>query len=213
MFNIRRFAGAMVLCANVCLAQQAMQSKPLADVAREQQPARSQEKKAPPNHVVKGIGTASADTNSKLFSEPAGNPLRIAPIHRSVFDKAKTNDPNFIIVPAGSEIRVDLVEAKVIGPVRVGFSTPIPALSIAAVKMDQNYYAPVSYNLNSGASNPPVTYGERAELTSVVVRGVSYPVQARPVSLSGGAIFGILPSSNSSHDAVFVLTAPLAIQR
>jgi hypothetical protein len=213
MRNIRGLAGAAVLCANVCFAQQAAPSKPLGDVARDQQQARKLEKKAPAGHVYKEIGTASAGNNLKTSSEPTVDPLRIAPVYRSVFDQAKTNQPDFVIVPAGAEIRVDIVEAKVIVPVRVGFSTPIPALSIAAVKVNQNYYAPVSYNFNSGAGYPPVTYGESAELTSVVVRGVSYPVQARPVSLSGGAAFGTLPTSNSSRDAVFVLTAPLAIQR
>ncbi|HEX4489277.1 MAG TPA: hypothetical protein VH088_23590 [Terriglobales bacterium] len=210
MTNIRMLAGAVALFTTVSAAQQVPQNKPLGDVAREQQQTRKQEKKASADRVYKEIGTAAPD---KTSSEPAGDPFRIAPIHRSIFDQAKTNQPDFIIVPAGAEIRVDIVEAKVIGPVRVGFSTPIPALSIAAVKMIQNYYSPVSYNLNSGKGNPPVAYGESAELTSVVVRGVSYPVQARPVSLSGGATFGTLPSSNSSRDAVFVLTAPLAIQR
>jgi len=42
-------------------------------------------------------------------------------------------------VPAGTEIRVDLTESKITGPVRLGFATPIPARTKVAVDTDRTY--------------------------------------------------------------------------
>ncbi len=115
-------------------------------------------------------------------------------------------------MPAGTEIRVDLVEGKVVVPVRVGFATPIPALSIASVKVNQAYYTPVFSVVSNSPGNAPVAFGENAELTAVTVRGVTYPVQANTVPLTAlGA--GRTRSLMSDRDTVFVLSAPLAIER
>lgn len=73
----------------------------------------------------------------------------------------------------GTEIRVDIVDGKGIVPARVGFATPIPALSRAAVTVNRKYYA--AYNVSYDASgNYPDTFTENAELTSVTVGAVAY---------------------------------------
>jgi hypothetical protein len=210
----RWICGCVVLLAigSTVQSQQDTSSKPLGDVAREQQ-ARKQQKQ---NYSVKfysAFGTPSEKNNLQtnfLTAKPQSTETA-EPVRRSVFDQSKSTLPDFIIVPAGTEIRVDIIDGKVIVPVRVGFATPVPALSQAAVKVNQIYYTPVSYNVGPGPSLP-VSYGESAELTAVTVGGVTYPVQARPVSLTGAAL-GTMTSLSSSRDAVFVLTAPLAIER
>ena len=128
----------------------------------------------------------------------------------SFFDRAKINKPDFLILPAGTEIRVDIVDGKVIVPVRVGFATPIPALSRAEVTVNRKYYAPynVSYDVSGTYAG---MYTENAELASVTVDSVAYPVKATVVPLNGVAA---QPASiPSTRDVTFVLTAPLAIRR
>jgi hypothetical protein len=206
-----RLSVLLLAMVSVTQAQQVASTQPLGDFAREQRQAKTQEKKPAADKVYSEVGTAPAEVaadgkeKERILAQPA---------HRSVFDQARSTKPDFIIIPAGTEIRVDIVESKVIAPVRVGFATPIPPLSIAAVKVNQNFFAPISYNVSSTtSSNASVIYGESAELTSVTVRGVSYPLQANRIALNGGATFATAQSVSSSRDAVFVLTAPLAIER
>jgi hypothetical protein len=209
-------AKAFLLFATLSIvqAQQAPSTKPLGDVAREEQQAKKQDKKTTAPRVYKDVGTALADETAPPESETATKPKAAVPAHRSVFDQAKSSKPDYIVIPAGTEIRVDIVEAKVIAPVRVAFATPIPPMSVAGVKVNHHYFAPVSYNLSQGdVTNANGIYSETGELTSVTVRGVTYPVQAKPVPLNGGATYGTSASIVSSRDAVFVLTAPLQIER
>jgi hypothetical protein len=223
------------LLAAAAQPQQDQQAKPLGDVAREQQQSRQHQKKATASRVYGDIEarpapaappgeTAEVSKGERVAKEKsaeqtvkqqsAGKDLQLKPARRSIFNQAKSNKPDFIIVPAGAEIRVDIVEGKVLVPVRVGFATPIPALSIAAVKVNPVYYSPVFYNLVSGsASNVPVAYGEAAELTAVTVRGVTYPVEANAIPLNSGGAMGSARSLMSSRDATFVLRAPLPIGR
>jgi hypothetical protein len=221
---------AIVLGISAAQSQQPPPSKPLGDVAREQRQARQQQGKASAGRVYTDIGAASMQSESPekpvaAKDKPVVRTSKVSPVppesqrtppRTSVFDQAKRNRPEFIVVPAGTEIRVDIVEGKVVAPVRVGFATPIPALSIAAVKVNPVYYTPVFYHVVPGsASNIPVAYGETAELTAVTVRAVTYPVQANAIPLNNGSAMGsgIGRSMMSTRDAVFVLSAPLPIER
>jgi hypothetical protein len=207
------------------------QPRSLGDVAREAQESRKLENKTKAARIYTEIGDGSSQSEPvdlKPSAEPAaGTPVAEAknkpatmpsageptkPV--SVFDRAKRKQAEFIIVPAGTEIRVDIIEGKVVVPVRVGFATPIPALSPAAVKLNQNFYTPVFYNVVAGSpANAAVPYGESAELTSITVRGVNYPVRATAVPLNRAATLGTSASIQSNRDATFVLTAPLPIER
>jgi hypothetical protein len=226
---------ALLLLASAAQPQQDQQAKPLGDVAREQQQSRKHQKKATASRVYGDIEATPATSEppgetakvsegervakeksaaQTVMPQSAGKELQIKAARRSVFDQAKTNKPDFIIVPAGTEIRVDIVEGKVVVPVRVGFATPIPALSIAAVKVNPVYYNPVFYNVVAGtASNFPVAYGETAELTAVTVHGITYPVRANAIPLNSGGVMGSARSLMSSRDAVFVLSAAIPIER
>jgi hypothetical protein len=80
-----------------------------------------------------------------------------------------------------TEIRVDLAEGKVAVPVRVGFATPIPALSKVSVKIDW-VYAPAVYDANGNVLNNTNTrYAEYGVLTGVTVNGVTYKVESDSV--------------------------------
>ncbi len=163
----------------------------------------------PASNPATSATTAPIEQNAQ--PKVTAKPLPPTPRH-SAFDQAKSKKSDLIIVPAGTEIRVDLVEGKVVVPVRVGFATPIPALSIASVKVNQAYYTPVFSVVSNSPGNAPVAFGENAELTAVTVRGVTYPVQANTVPLTAlGA--GRTRSLMSDRDTVFVLSAPLAIER
>lgn len=135
---------------------------------------------------------------------------------RSVLDRPLGEKPDPIIVPAGTEIRVDLVDSKVLVPVRVGFATPIPALSKVAVKINRVY--PPAY-VESGSTpqlSVPARYAEYGEITAVTIDGKTYPVQTDSVPLaSPGSSAVTLDNSigSSVHDVKFVLSAPLAIAR
>src|SRR4051812_15482204 len=60
----------------------------------------------------------SADTKAKATDmQKSGQPT-----YHSVMDRSKSDDqPEPLVVPAGTEIRVDMVSNKVVVPVRVGF--------------------------------------------------------------------------------------------
>ena len=226
-----RFIGVVLLLVSVAPAQQDQSTKPLGDVAREQQQARKQQGKASASRIYGDIDVVAESAKSGETPKPshgsegkdAGQiptPVllektpKIKLVRRSVLDQAKNKQPDFITVPAGTEIRVDIVEGKVVVPVRVGFATPIPALSNAAVRVNPVYYAPVFYSVVSGTTgNTPVAYGETADLTAVTVRGVTYPVQANAVPLDAGSAIGGARSLMSPRDTVFVLSAPLIVER
>ena len=78
--------------------------------------------------------------------------------------------------------------------------------------MNRKYYAPysVSYDVSGTYAG---MYTENAELASVTVGSVVYPVKATVVPLIGVAAQPTMASIPSTRDVTFVLTAPLAIRR
>lgn len=134
---------------------------------------------------------------------------------RSVLDRPMGERPDPFIVPAGTEIRVDIVEGKVVVPVRVGFATPIPALSKAAVKINR-VYPPTYAESGAAQASVPVRYAEYGELTSVTIDGRTYAVQSDSVALGTPGSSVVTPGNSlgsSPHDVKFVLSVPLAIER
>jgi len=220
---------AALLVVSPTNSQQNEDARPLGDVAREQQLKRKQKAKtggtvhidiaADPNKAEPNQEKANTEPSSGSSAPSKRSPEAVKPqesippsnrAYHSVFDRAKINKPDFLILPAGTEIRVDIVDGKVIVPVRVGFATPIPALSRAEVTVNRKYYAPynVSYDVSGTYAG---MYTENAELASVTVDSVAYPVKATVVPLNGVAA---QPASiPSTRDVTFVLTAPLAIRR
>jgi hypothetical protein len=206
--------GLLLMLAPTVQSQQDAQAKPLGDVAREQKQVRKQQNSNGKVYGAVGTPSEKSDPQSNSLASKSQPTETVKLARRSVFDQAKSKTPDFIIVPAGTEIRVDIVDGKVIVPVRVGFSTPIPALSVASVKVHRLSYTPVLYSVAPGSlDNASLTYAETADLTAVTVDGATYPVEARTVALNGGATVGSAMSMSSSRDAAFVLTAPLAIKR
>jgi hypothetical protein len=107
-----------------------------------------------------------------------------------------------IVVPAATEIWVDVPERKVVVPVRIGFSTPIPALSKVVVQISRTY-------VNNGYEDrgmPYVDYVDYATVTSVVIGGTSYSVQTDTVPLFRG-------EGAANADVTFRLASPLSIPR
>ena len=110
---------------------------------------------------------------------------------RSVYDRPDDSAADVVVVPAGTEIHVNILDGNVALPVRMGFATPIPALSKVTVKLFgvRDYE---SYWEFSGLS-------DYASLTSVTIDNVTYPVQTDTVPYYAG-------------EEVFTLTAPLTIR-
>lgn len=149
-------------------------------------------------------------------AKPADKAQKPASSPRSVLDRPLSAKPDPIIVPAGTEIRVDLVDGKVVVPVRVGFTTAIPALSKAAVKIER-VYAP-GYVETSGTqvNNQSARYAEYGELKSVTIDGKTYKVESNSVALGTPGSSAVTPDNSlgsSPHDVKFVLSAPLSIER
>ena len=119
---------------------------------------------------------------------------------RSVLDRDQEPAPDAIMVPAGTEIRVDVAEGKVVLPVRVGFSTPIPALSKVALHVSRVYTSVL--NASNGAPN--VDYLDYARATAVTVGDTTYKVTANSVPLLNGA---------ANKEVTFVLSAPILVLR
>ena len=117
---------------------------------------------------------------------------------RPILDREPDATPDVIVVPAGTEIRVDVREQKVALPVRVGFSTPIPALSNVAVQMSRSY-VPAGYGSNGV---PSFNYVDYATATTLIIEGKAYEIQADTVPLFTGA---------TSGEVTFVLSAPVSI--
>jgi hypothetical protein len=111
---------------------------------------------------------------------------------RSVYDRPEDSAADVVVVPAGTEIHVNILDGNVALPVRLGFATPIPALSKVTVKLFgvRDYE---SYWEFSGLS-------DYASLTSVTIDNATYPVQTDTVPYYAG-------------EEVFTLIAPLTIKR
>lgn len=194
MKNLLRSLAAIAFALSVTVAvaqSQPAKDKPAADAAKQQNAASEKPAAAP-------------DKNQK----PANS-------QRSVLDRPLGEKPAPIIVPAGTEIRVDLVDGKVVVPVRVGFSTAIPALSKVAVKIDR-VYAPGYVDPSGAQVSAPSRYAEYGELKSITIDGKTYAVESDSVALATPGSSAVTPDNSmgsSAHDVKFVLSSPLAIER
>ena len=159
---------------------------------------------APP--ATPPVNSARHETPERLRSEKAeSSPAR------SLLDRPRDDDDddNFLVVPAGTEITVEIAaniqfpalsyEGKVSVPGRSGFATAIPALSRAGVQVFARHY---SYQDNPGAA---YAYFEAVELTDLTLDGSTYAVQS-----ARAAKFG---TNTSPSETKFTLLAPLKIRR
>jgi hypothetical protein len=150
---------------------------------------------------------AKNDSPAKAKSPDAAKP-------RSVMDRPLGEKPEPLVVPAGTEVRVDLVDGKVVVPVRVGFATAIPALSKAVVKIDR-VYGPTAYDANGNLLGN-TRYAEYGVLTAVTINGATYQVETNSVPLAtpgSSAVSADNSMGDSVHEVKFVLSAPLSIAR
>jgi len=211
------------LVTSVSFAQTVSPDKSLGDFAREQK-AQKALQKSNGGKVLNLVGTSDASaagsdagpSSNKQGADEAKSQLESAQKSKTsdVFDNSLSDKTEPWIVPAGTQIRVDLVDGKVIVPVRVGFATPIPALSKVAVQVDRTYYPTGLVNISDRVGY--VGYADYATLTAVTVGGVTYPVasSAIPVATPGsGAVTLDNTMGSSPRDATFVLSEPVAIER
>jgi hypothetical protein len=224
------FVAVLFSCSSLALAQTPSQDKPLGDLAREQKAQKNQQTKgAKKLSVVEASNNSSAPASAVETTSSTQKPVAVEPVRSQaassqadtvkskqsdVFDHALNSKTEPLVVPAGTEIRVDLVEGKVIVPVRVGFATPIPALSKVAVQVNRTYY-PTGF-INTSDRVGYVGYADYATLTAVTVGGRTYPVEsaAIPVATPGSSAVTVDNTLGCSpHDAKFVLSAPVAIER
>jgi len=221
---------AVLLLASFTYAQVDSENKPLGDVAREQKELRKEQQKKEesqePGTNDNSASGATADlegptaASTTQESKPATNAdstdsakaeqyagerhvenqsERVA----SILDRSKDSDPDEILVPAGTELKVDLDAGKTIVPVRVGFATPIPALSHVAIQMSQPAVS-VPYFINGTLTPAYVDSTEYATITAVTVGGKSYEVQTNTLPLSQGG---------THSELTFVLDEPVSIER
>lgn len=108
-----------------------------------------------------------------------------------------------IIVPAGTELRVDVDQHKMVLPVRVGFDTAIPALSEVTVQTNRTYIdVPTSYQSASVTSY--ADYVDNATVVAVTVSGKTYDLQTNQVALAKGG---------TNNEVSFILSKPVTISR
>ena len=136
------------------------QDKSLGDVARKQPAVHAQQKKATSVHTDIAHSSSAAESSDRRLGEK----------------------PDPYVVPAGTEIRVDLTESKITGPVRLGFATPIPALTKVAVDTDRAY---LQNNYRTYPRDGP-DYIEYATVTAITIDGKTYEVRTNRVQVSGG---------------------------
>lgn len=196
------------------------ESDKLALAAAAQPDSKSQEPPADDKPVAQsGADRDASDAGAaEKPSEPAPEPK--PPVKqpsqanhnaRPVADRVKEKTPDFLIVPAGTEIKVDISEenpdrepehvlqGKVVAPVRIGFATAIPALSVATVQLSLRYYdAGYGPGSQPGATNV-------AQLTAVTVDGNTYEVESNEISVG--------PTPALTQEVSFTLLRALAIKR
>lgn len=194
----------IIVLAVMAQSQDSSPQQPLGDTAREQQQLRSKDKTAPTDKVYtnEDIGADSSESDSGKPNggkTPQAMPINAAPrsgafLHqRSVFDADPKKDSadDFIVIPAGTEIRVNLLERTVEAPVRVGFSTPVPASTKVVLHIYGNHRV-----------SPDDTFGlgDYASITSLTIGDDNYPVRTNRIPCRMG-------------QGVFRLSAPLRIKR
>lgn len=224
MFKLSATFGLLVgLVTSVSFAQTVSIDKSLGDLAREHKAQKAQQK-SNSGKVLNLVGTSdeSAAGSNAATSANKQDTAEVKAQSKSaqksktsdVFDNALSDKTEPWIVPAGTQIRVDLVDGKVIVPVRVGFATPIPALSKVAVQVNRTYYPTGLVSINDRLGY--VGYADYATLTAVTVGGVTYPVESStiPVAAPGsGAVTLDNTMGSSPHDATFVLSQSVEIER
>jgi hypothetical protein len=220
-------AAATTLLFVVSVCAQDSQNKPLGDVAREQREIRKQQQKNSESsrtftndELVTGLTASDADSASTPSASPSdardsqpkeekdtaksqpaigGEKAVHLPV-RSALDRPKDTTPDVIIVPAGTELKVDIYKHKTVVPVRVGFATPIPALSQVTVQVSRTYIN-TAYSYNG---MPYVDNVEYATVTAVTVAGTTYEVQTDTVPLMKGG---------TNSEVTFILGGPVNVLR
>jgi hypothetical protein len=218
---------ALLMPCQVAFGLQESQATPLGDVARELRQKSAQQKKsakrvhmvgsadagaAPPNSAK----PQAAETSATAESSTTQSEVEVVPEPTPV----RTPEPDVIIVPAGTEIRVEtlavlptvtrwgtvLYEGKVVLPVRLGFTTAIPALSKVKIAVNGAYsgagyivygnslFSPIGYADSSG-------YVSEAELDSITIDGTEYKVRTKAAPFS------------AISEQRFVLAEPLTLER
>lgn len=212
-----------ILTASLFLNAQADSSeKPLGDVAREQREKKKLQDSAHASRVFSDDDVAPAASEppavadkqaphpdsadkSPASSEPSAkdDKANTAPnTPKSVFDRPRDTTPDVMVVPKGTQIRVDYGKRTVIVPVRVGFSTAIPALSPVKVRVARVYVHAYS-NPDPNVTSTTLDYVDQITLVSVTVGGKSYPVQCD--------VLPLLPGASTNSEMVFTLEEPLSI--
>ena len=131
---------------------------------------------------------AAVETNAKAVK-----------LKGSVLDSRKESTADGIVIPAGTQIRVDGIKHTVVVPVRVGFATPIPALS--GVKLETSRS---NFNTTNATDGVPLqSYTDYTILTSVTVNGATYPLKTDVLPLLTGA---------TNTELVFTLREPVTIR-
>lgn len=203
----------LILLAGMAHPQNFQPEESLGDVAKEQREQHPKETKPAPKKVYRNRDvvteqdspapesqqtTSQEITAQKTGSAQAQNsPIQKAssrPATTSIFDR-KDDDPaaDFILVPAGTQIEVNMMDSNVAMPVRIRFATPIPALSKVALKV---FVVDEGYNYYDYAPE----LGNFATLSSVTIGDVTYPVQSDTVPYATG-------------EQIFTLSEPLRIKR
>jgi len=224
IFVLARSASPVLLLVSFSCAQLLSQTQSLGDVAREQKEIRNHREKdgettkAKPkpltNEDLASDSTSTsgdqsvADENPPAKSQPAetGNERSVISHANtgSVLDRPKDSKPDEIVVPAGTELKVDIGQHKIVIPVRVGFATPIPALSRVTVDVTRSYVGISAFSSTPYPTLADVDYVEYATVTAITVAGNTYEVQTNSVPLLKGA---------TNNEVTFVLGAPLKILR
>jgi len=223
---------AVLLLVSFTNGQSDSQKRPLGDVAREQQEVRKQDqKKRESGRVITNDDVASRSTNGvespaapaapsaaqgpqpaagkdaategqSEGAENSGKQSEHSPVG-SILDRPQDSTPDVIVVPAGTELKVDIDAGKTVVPVRVGFATPIPALSQVAVQVIRTAVN-VPYLIDGTLAMSYVDFREYATVTAVTVGGKTYHVQTDTLPLSQGG---------THSELRFVLAGPVSIVR
>jgi len=209
--------------ASAALAQQAPESAPTADTVKQQQQTTETKKVAPKKKIYHNSDLASPDTKPEAKNDTAAKPVtggaatvnaahsstpvapaasgsqktnrpKAATIRPSIFDSRKDSAPDVIVIPAGTKIQVDIIDGKVTVPVRVGWDTPIPALTNVKVEISVPYYP--AY----GRYDDNLYSAEVAQLTAVTLDGTSYELQTDQIPVLAGS------------EATFTLQADLTLK-
>jgi hypothetical protein len=212
-----RGSSVVLLLVSFTCAQSSSQIQSLGDVAREQKEQKKNRKAAKTltndDLTLGSLTTPDVATGAPAESAEAQNPEpqeikvtapRSQPFVSSNLDRPKDSSPDVVVVPAGTELKVDLDDHKVVVPVRVGFATPIPALSHVAVKVTRSYVAFPYAGVQSYGGIANVGYAEYATVTAVTVGAKTYQVETSSVPLF---------ISGANSEVTFTLSGPVEISR